>query len=143
MKIKLYVSMLASILAMTGCTITPGRIELAAPIVYEQQVVAPPAPVAVVQTGTIFPEAYIQTDIGWIGWYGNTYVYLGPGNVWVFCDEVRLRRFHEWERYHPRYREHATHYHREDNRGHSDRKDGGGRDERKDNHYDKRDHDQH
>jgi len=108
-------------------------------VVYEQPaVVISSAPVAVVQTTTVVPEAYIQTDIGWIGWYGDTYVYLGPGNVWVVCDEFRLRQFHRWESYHHGYRERAIRYHREDNRGRDN-----GHNERKDNRSDKRDRDQH
>ena len=39
----------------------------------------------------------------------------GPG-VWVECDEVRLARFHGWERGHPDWRRNAIHNDRDHRR---------------------------
>ncbi len=93
-----------------GCAVTPdGRIIYPVVQVYEQPISPPPPPPAIISVGVITPEAYVWNGYEYIGWYGDRYVYLSPTG-WLICDEVRLRRFHEWRSRNPRYREKATRY---------------------------------
>lgn len=97
---------------MSGCVVEPdGSIRLEPmvigtppPVVVapEPAVIAPPEPVMV-------PESYVWDGVEFVGVVGDQYFYLGPDNVWVVCDPVRLERFHGWERGHPDWREHAIH----------------------------------
>ena len=69
-------------------------------------VVVAPAPAVTVAVGV--PEVYVWDGVEFVGVVGGTYYYLGPGDVWVVCDPVRLGRFHEWERVHADWQAHAT-----------------------------------
>ena len=92
---KLYLSVVAAA-AVSGCTVslTP---------------VAPPPPAVTVAVGV--PEAYVWDGVEFVGEYNGRYMYLN-GGVWVECDEVRLGRFHGWERGHPEWRRNAIHNYR-------------------------------
>jgi hypothetical protein len=75
-----------------GCTVS-----VAPPVVY-----APAPPEAVVTVGV--PDAYVWDGVEFVGFVGGRYMYLGPGGGWLVCDNVRLERFHGWERGHPDWR---------------------------------------
>lgn len=69
----------------------------------------PPGPVV-----TVFPDYYVWDGYEYVGVIDGEYYYLGPGNVWVACDPVRVHRFDVWVHAHPDWRAHATrneHYH--------------------------------
>ncbi len=53
------------------------------------------------------PDSYVWDGVEFVGVVGGAYFYLGPGDVWLACDSVRLERFHGWERYHSDWRERA------------------------------------
>ena len=66
------------------------------------------------------PDSYAWDGYEYVGFVGDQYYYLGPGNVWLFCEPFRLDRFHGWERGHVGWRDHAVrndHY-RTDRNGH-------------------------
>jgi hypothetical protein len=69
-------------------------------------VVVAPAPVVTVAVGV--PDYYAWDGVEFVGVIGTQYVYLGPDDVWIVCDPVRLGRFHDWERVHADWRAHAT-----------------------------------
>ncbi len=118
-KLLIGVFAVAVLVNMAGCVMPDGRSVIPAPAIYVQ-----PAPVVEVAPAVLAPEAYILVNGEYIGWYGDRYMYLGPGNVWIVCDDERLGRFHEWERHNPGYRQHAMRG-RENNRGNNrhDKKD--------------------
>lgn len=105
----------ASALAlMSGCTIEPGRVVVRGPEVVAAPppavVVAPPAvvvapepPPAPVVTVEV-PDYYVWDGVEFVGYVGDGCFYLGPGNVWVVCDPIRIARFHDFERFHPDWR---------------------------------------
>ncbi len=78
-------------------------VETPAPVV---EVVAP-APAVEVVAPVMIPETYVWDGIEYVGFVGGQYMYLGPGDVWMVCDPVRLERFHGWARYHPDWAHHA------------------------------------
>src|ERR1700722_10773315 len=83
---------------VSGCVVEPnGRVgvgvELQSPIV--------------VDTTVGVPDDYVWDGYEYIGVVGDQYYYLGPGNVWLVADPVRLDRFHGWERVHGDWRAHA------------------------------------
>ena len=55
-----------------------------------------------------------------VGVIGGQYYFLGPGNVWILCDPVRLARWHDWEAVHADWRAHViiNKQYRRDARGH-------------------------
>jgi hypothetical protein len=53
------------------------------------------------------PDSYAWDGYEYVGFVGDQYYYLGPGNVWLFCEPFRLERFHGWERGHADWRDHA------------------------------------
>jgi hypothetical protein len=65
----------------------------------------PPPPVVAV------PEYYAWDGVEFVGVVGGQYMYLGPGNVWLVCDPLRLGRFHEFERVNPRWHEDPVNRH--------------------------------
>jgi hypothetical protein len=69
-------------------------------------VVQTPPPAVTVEVGV--PDYYVWDGYEYVGVVGGQYFYLGPGNVWIACDPVRLARFHGWERSHVNWRVHAT-----------------------------------
>jgi len=90
----------------SGCVITPsGRVGFA-PVI-----VAAPAPVVVAPAPppvdpVVIPDDYVWDGYEYVGVVGDQYYYLGPGNVWLVCDPVRLDRFHVWIGGHPDWRGH-------------------------------------
>jgi hypothetical protein len=71
----------------------------------ETVVVPPPPPPVVVVQG--YPDDYFWDGDEYVGFVGGQYYYLGPGEVWVVADPVRVERFRTWEREHPDWRNHA------------------------------------
>jgi hypothetical protein len=69
------------------------------------QVPVPPPPSITVEVGV--PDAYVWDGDEYVGVIGSQYYYLGPDKVWLVCDPPRLARFHDWERGHVDWREHA------------------------------------
>jgi hypothetical protein len=57
---------------------------------------------------SIYPGNYVWDGYEYVGVVGGQYYYLGPGNVWIGCDPVRVRRFNVWVGAHPDWRAHAT-----------------------------------
>jgi hypothetical protein len=93
----------------SGCVIEPdGRVGVGV-------VVAPP-PVEV----AIVPDDYYWDGYEYVGIVGDQYYYLGPGNVWLVCDPIRLGHFHAWIGVHPDWRGHAMRNdrYRNDSHGH-------------------------
>lgn len=69
------------------------------------QVPAPPPPAVTVETTV--PDTYIWDGDEYVGVVGTQYFYLGAGNAWMPFDSVRVARFHDWERVHADWRDHA------------------------------------
>lgn len=92
----------------SGCVVEPdGRVGVGV-------VVAAPA----VEVATI-PDDYYWDGYEYVGLVGDQYYYLGPGNVWLVCDPVRLGHLHAWIGVHPDWHAHGVrndHY-RTDSRG--------------------------
>ncbi len=65
-----------------------------------------PAPAVTVQIGV--PDTYVWDGSEYVGVVGDQYYYLGPNNVWIACDPVRVAHFHDWEHAHRDWRTHAT-----------------------------------
>jgi hypothetical protein len=99
----------AGLMLASGCVVEPGRVGFAvvapAPVVVAP--VPPPPPPAVVVAPVYVPDYYVWDGFEYVGFVGETSFYLGPGNVWIVCDPVRVERFHGWERYHADWRVHA------------------------------------
>jgi len=102
---------------VSGCVVTPdGRVG------FEPIVVAAPPPVVVAPAPepVMIPDDYVWDGYEYVGLVGDQYYYLGPGNVWLICDPVRLDHFHVWIGVHPDWHSHAIrndHY-RTDRHGH-------------------------
>jgi len=123
-----------------GCVVEPnGR------LAFQPFVVAVAAPVPVVYAAPptvdvgplMVPDDYTWDGYEYVGLVGDQYYYLGPGNVWLFCDPFRLDRFHGWERGHGNWRIHAIRNdrYRSDRYGHvQPRRDFKQRNDRKDEH---------
>lgn len=93
---------------VSGCVVEPNGTVRVAPIVVAPPVVAVTAPAVEVAPPVVeVPDTYVWDGVEFVGLVGDQYFYLGPGDVWVFCDPVRLGRFHDWERIHPDWRAHA------------------------------------
>ena len=130
---------------VSGCVVEPnGR------VAFQPFVVVAPAPVYVAPQPMVVvasppmevapmmvPDSYAWDGYEYVGLVGDQYYYLGPGNVWLFCEPFRLERFHGWERGHADWRDHAIrndHY-RTDHNGHvQPRRDDTHGKERKDEH---------
>lgn len=107
-KIILGICGIAAIALMSGCVVTP----------YGGVGVYAPAPA--VEVGVGVPDDYVWDGYEYVGVIGDQYYYLGPGNVWLVCDPVRVAHFHDYVRIHPDWHVHATvnvHY-RNDSHGH-------------------------
>jgi|GEM_PF-2100825 hypothetical protein len=91
---------------VSGCVIGPdGRMSLQLPVID----VVPVVPVVVAPAVVVeVPETYVEVpEIGFVGEVGGVYYCLDDG-VWAVCDDVRLGRFHDWERAgHGDWRSHA------------------------------------
>jgi len=72
-------------------------------------VAMPPPAIEVAPPIVEVPETYVWDGVEFVGLVGDRYFYLGPGNVWLACDPVRLERFRGWERYHADWRNRAIH----------------------------------
>lgn len=87
-------------------------------------VVAPPPPVVVPAPGITVtigvPDTYVWDGYEYVGVVNGQYYYLGPGNAWMVMPPDRLVRFHDWERGHSDWRDHAIHneLYRRDAQGH-------------------------
>jgi len=94
------------IVLISGCVVEPGRVYVRPPVV----AVAPPPPPVVVEpapppaVAVEVPDSYVWDGVEYVGFVGDACFYLGPGNVWLTCDPIRLGRFHDWERFHPDWR---------------------------------------
>jgi hypothetical protein len=103
-------SMVTLALALgSGCVVEPdGRVGVGV-------VVAPPP----VEVATV-PDDYYWDGYEYVGFVGDQYYYLGPGNVWLVCDPVRLGHVHAWIGVHPDWRAHAMRNdrYRTDSHGH-------------------------
>ena len=78
-----------------GCTVS-----------FEPARVYVPPPQAVVMVG--MPDSYVWDGVEYVGVVGDQYMCLGPEEVWLVCDPVRLGRFHGWEWGHPDWRRTAV-----------------------------------
>jgi hypothetical protein len=111
-KIVLGLCGLAALTGMSGCVVEPyGGVAVEAP--------GPPPPAVTVGV-VVAPDYYVWDGFEYVGVVGGRYYYLGPRNVWVACEPFRVTRFHDWERYHPDWHNHAirNEHYRNDNRGH-------------------------
>lgn len=91
-------------LALSGCVVGPdGQLEFPAVVIAPAPVVeAPPPPLVTV------PADYVWDGEEYVGVVNGQYYYLGPGDVWIVCDSVRLERFHGWVRSNPDWRTHVV-----------------------------------
>ena len=96
MTLGLYSGVTLALALGSGCVVEPdGRLGVG--------VVAAPA----VEVATV-PDDYYWDGCEYVGLVGGQYYYLGPGNVWVVCDPVRLGRVHAWVGVHPDWRAHTV-----------------------------------
>jgi hypothetical protein len=95
--LALGISIIATSALITGCVVRP----------YGGVAVEAPAPAVDVDVGVV-PDGYVWDGDEYVGVVGDQYYYLGPGNVWIVADPVRLERFHGWERGHPDWRAHVV-----------------------------------
>ena len=72
-------------------------------------VVTPPPPPPPVVVMPVYPESYVWDGYEYVGVVGTQYYYLGPDKVWLTLDVDRQARFHEWEKVHADWRDHAIH----------------------------------
>ncbi|HEY1716709.1 MAG TPA: hypothetical protein VGH42_00255 [Verrucomicrobiae bacterium] len=95
-----------ALMFVSGCVVRPdGRVTFAPIVVAPAPVVVAPPP-ATVEVAAV-PDDYVWDGYEYVGVVGDQYYYLGPGNVWLVCDPVRLERFHGWEGSHRDWRVHA------------------------------------
>ena len=87
---------------VSGCVVEPNGL-----VAFRPFVVVAPAPVYVAPQPMMVPDSYAWDGYEYVGLVGDQYYYLGPGNVWLFCEPFRLDRFHGWERGHADWRDHA------------------------------------
>ncbi len=103
--ITISITSLAALPLLAGPVVT---VQVPAPAVQVQvpaPVVTVPAPAVTVDIGV--PDTYVWDGVEYVGVVGGAYFYLGPGNVWLPFDDVRVARFHDWERVHADWRDHA------------------------------------
>jgi hypothetical protein len=92
----------SSIAALTSTAGPSVTVQIGAP---PPVVVVAPAPAPVI-VSTV-PDTYVWDGVEYVGVVGGAYFYLGVGNVWLPFDSVRVARFHDWERVHGDWRDHA------------------------------------
>jgi hypothetical protein len=109
--IAISVSSLAALPVLAGPVVT---VQVPAPVVQIQV----PAPAVTVEVGV--PDTYVWDGVEYVGVVGGAYFYLGPGNVWLALDADRLARWHDWEKIHADWRDHAirNELYRHDAHGH-------------------------
>ena len=94
---------------VSGCVVEPnGRVAFQPFVVVAPQPVVVVAPPPVEVAPMMVPDSYAWDGYEYVGLVGDQYYYLGPGNVWLFCEPFRLDRFHGWERGHADWRDHAV-----------------------------------
>ena len=99
----------SALVLMAGCTIEPARVVVRGPeVVAPAPVVIAPVPPPPAPVVVEVPDYYVWDGIEYVGFVGDTSFYLGPGNVWLVCDPIRVRRFHDWERVHVDWRVHLA-----------------------------------
>lgn len=92
----------------SGCVVEPnGRLAFQPFVVVAPQPVVYAAPVPVEVAPVMIPDSYAWDGYEYVGLVGDQYYYLGPGNVWLFCEPFRMERFHGWESSHADWRNHA------------------------------------
>jgi hypothetical protein len=106
--LALGISGIAAMSLLSGCVVRP------------YGGVAVEAPSAEVTVEATVPDDYVWDGYEYVGVVGDQYYYLGPGNVWIVCDPVRLARFHDYVRVHPDWHGHAIRNdkYRNDSHGH-------------------------
>jgi hypothetical protein len=98
------------LVCVSGCVVEPnGRVVGVWPFVVmaPQPVAYAAPPPAVYAAPAMVPDSYAWDGYEYVGFVGDQYYYLGPGNVWLFCDPFRLERFHGWESGHADWRSHT------------------------------------
>ena len=94
---------------VSGCVVEPnGRVAFQPFVVVAPQPMVVVAPPPVEMAPMMVPDNYAWDGYEYVGLVGDQYYYLGPGNIWLFCEPFRLERFHGWEGHHRDWREHAT-----------------------------------
>src|SRR6516162_1538761 len=82
---------------MAGCVVEPGRVVIHGPpppaVVIAPAPLPPPPPVVVAPAPVVVevPDYYAWYGIEYVGYVGDTCLYLGPSNVWLVCDPVLVR----------------------------------------------------
>jgi hypothetical protein len=98
-------------IVMTGISSLATLTLIAGPPLISVQVPAPvisvQVPVPTVTVEATVPDTYVWDGVEFVGVVGSQYYYLGPNNVWLPFDAVRVARFHDWERLHADWRAHA------------------------------------
>jgi hypothetical protein len=124
-KLRLFALAIAAggLALLSGCVVGPdGRVVGVMPfVVVAPQSVVYAAPPPVVYAGPVMvPDSYAWDGYEYVGLVGDQYYYLGPDNLWLFCDPFRLGRFHGWEGGHGDWRNHAIRNdrYRNDRNGH-------------------------
>ena len=83
---------------LSGCVVEPnGRMAFQPFVVVAPQPVVYAAPVPVEVAPAMIPDSYAWDGYEYVGLVGDQYYYLGPDNLWLFCDPIRLGRFHGWD----------------------------------------------
>jgi hypothetical protein len=116
--IAIGVSSLAVLPLLAGPVVTVQVPAPAVQVVVPAPVVTVPAPAVTVDVGV--PDTYVWDGVEYVGVIGGQYYYLGSGNVWLAFDADRAARFHDWERVHADWRDHAirNELYRHDAHGH-------------------------
>ena len=96
---------------VSGCVVYPNGTVGLQPLIIAAPapmvVAAPPPAVEVAPPVVEVPDTYVWDGVEFVGVVGGAYFYLGPGDVWLACGPDRLAHFHDWERFHPDWRDHA------------------------------------
>jgi hypothetical protein len=71
-------------------------------------IITAPVPPPVV-TVVVVPDYYVWDGDEYVGIVGDRYYYLGPDNVWIVMDPVRMHRFQLYVHDHPDWNGHMTH----------------------------------
>ena len=98
----------------------PPPVVIAPPAVVVQPPPAAVVPVPGVTVTVGVPDNYVWDGTEYVGWIGDQYYYLGPGNVWLEMGGDRLAHFRTWERDHADWHTHVirNELYRRDAHGH-------------------------
>jgi hypothetical protein len=119
---RVFVLSVTAVGFVSGCVVDPyGRVAFRPFVVVAPQPVVYVAPPPVEEAPVMVPDNYVWDGYEYVGLVGDQYYYLGPGNVWLFCEPFRLERFHGWEGGHGDWRAHAVRNdrYRTDRNGHA------------------------